>query len=190
MRNNWFKILIFIISIILAFGVIYILRDRKMIGKEIDNYKNVSIYHNGIMYTKAYGKNYSEDGYYYGQKWQCVEFVKRFYYQSKEHRMPDVYGHAKDFFNSDLKQGELNKRRGLVQYVNGGNIKPEPDDLMVFTDTKFGHVAIVTQVTADYIEVIQQNIYGKTREKYKIINEDSQYYIGTKRKPSGWLRKE
>ncbi|WP_291638017.1 CHAP domain-containing protein [Clostridium sp.] len=190
MRNKWLKLFIFIIIIVLVGGGFYILRDRKMIGKEIDSYKNVDIYYNGIIYTKAYGKNYSEDGYYYGQKWQCVEYIKRFYHQAKEHKMPDVYGNAKDFFDSDVPQGELNKRRDLVQYRNGGNVKPEPDDLIVFTDTNFGHVAIVTEVTSDYVEVIQQNVYGKKRERYELITKENQYYIGAKRKPAGWLRKE
>lgn len=190
MRSKWFKIVLFIIIIVL-FGVgVYLLKDKRMIGKEIDSYKNVGIYYNGILYTKAYGKNYSEDGYYYGQKWQCVEYIKRFYYEAKDHKMPDVYGNARDFFDFDVQQGELNKRRDLVQYRNGGNVKPEPDDLMVFTDTKFGHVAIVTDVTSDYVEVIQQNVYGKTREKYELSTSDNQYYVGTKREPAGWLRKE
>lgn len=190
MRNRWFKIFMFIIIIILISAGSYILTDRKMIGHEIDSYKNVVVYYNGLIYTEAYGENYSEDEYYYGQKWQCVEYIKRFYYQAKDHRMPDVYGNAKDFFDSNVQQGELNKSRDLVQYRNGGNVKPKPDDLMVFTETNFGHVAIVTEVTSDYIEVIQQNVYGKTREKYELIIKDNQYYIGTKRKPAGWLRKE
>ncbi len=184
------KINIIIIIIVLICGGIYLLRDRKMIGKKIDSYKNVNVYYNGILYTKAYGKNYAEDEYYYGQKWQCVEYVKRFYYQSKEHKMPNVYGNAKDFFDSNLNQGELNKCRGLFQYRNGGNVKPEPDDLIVFTDTKFGHVAIVTEVTSDYVEIIQQNVYGKTREKYELITKDNKYFVGDKRKPAGWLHKK
>lgn len=190
MRKKWLKVLVFVIIIMLGIMTIHILRDKKMIGKEIDSYKDVKVYYNGIGYTKAYGKNYSEDGYYYGLKWQCVEFIKRFYYEAKEHKMPDVYGNAKDFFDSNLKQGELNKGRGLVQYRNGDNVSPEPDDLIVFTDTKYGHVAIVTEVTSNYIEVIQQNVYGKTREKYELITKDNQYFVGTKRKPAGWLRKE
>lgn len=37
-------------------------------------------------------------GYYYGYKWQCVEYIKRFYYEAKGHKMPDSYGNAKDFW--------------------------------------------------------------------------------------------
>jgi surface antigen len=189
MKNRLFKIIMLTLIIILACGGVYFLRDKKSIGKVIDSYKNVVVHYNGVVYTKAYGKNYSEDGYYYGQKWQCVEYIKRFYYDAKGHKMPDVFGHAKDFFDSKTPQGELNPRRDLIQYRNGENVKPEPDDLIVFTDTKYGHVAIVTEVGADYIEVIQQNIYGKTRERYTLITEGDKFFIGTERKPAGWLRK-
>ena len=190
MKNKIFGVTLFIVIIAIIGGCIYFFRDKKSIGKEIDSYKNVAVHYNGVVYTKAYGKNYSKDGYYYGQKWQCVEYIKRFYYDAKVHKMPDVFGHAKDFFDSKIPQGELNPLRNLIQYRNGEDVKPEPDDLIVFTDTKYGHVAIVTEVGSDYIEVIQQNIYGKTREVYTLRTEGSKYFVGNEKKPAGWLRKE
>lgn len=162
------------------------------IGAEIDSYKGVKVYNNGKDYVKDYGKNYSKDGYYYGLKWQCVEYIKRFYYDAKGHKMPDLLGHAKDFFDEAVKQGELNEKRNLVQYRNGDSIKPQPDDLIVFTDTYYGHVAIVTEVNDKDIEIIQQNIYGKTREKLKLTIKDGKYTVGggNERSPAGWLRKD
>ena len=74
--------------------------------------------------------------------------------------MPDVYGHAKDFFDTSVPHGELNKSRNLLQYKNGENEKPQVDDLLVFNDTTYGHVVIITEVGNDYIEVIQQNMGG------------------------------
>lgn len=165
---------------------------REEIGKELDSYKGVKVFNNGAAYAEAYGKNYSKDGYFYGQKWQCVEFIKRFYYDAKEHKMPDVFGNAKDFFDENIRHGEFNKKRGLIQYKNGEDMKPQADDLIVFTDTKYGHVAIITEVTDKDIEFIQQNIYGKTRDKLKLSFKDGKYTIGggTQRSPAGWLRKE
>lgn len=184
-------IFIFIIIIILGyFGYTRYSDNRNKIGSVIDSYKDVNVYYNGIDYAKDYGKNYSNDGYYYGYKWQCVEYVKRFYYDAKKHNMPDGYGNAKDFFDKNVKQGELNKTRGLYQYINGGNEKPKADDLIIFTDTKYGHVAIITQVGEDYIEIIQQNKGSKTRDRYKLKINNSKYTIGEKRKPAGWLRKK
>lgn len=67
-------------------------RKNLKIGDTLDLFNRVVVYYNGDNYTHSQGKNYSEDGYYYGQKGQCVEFVKRFYYEAIKHRMPNVWG--------------------------------------------------------------------------------------------------
>lgn len=190
MKNKLVRTIFIVITVILIGGGVYFFSYRDDIGKELDSYNNVPVYNNGEIYTKIYGENYAEDGYYYGYEWQCVEYVKRFYYEAKNHEMPDVFGNAKDFFDENVKQGELNESRDLIQYRNGGDVKPKPDDLIVFTEGEYGHVAIVTEVTSKYIEIIQQNVYGKTREKYELIKEDGKYYVGTTQEPSGWLRKK
>jgi surface antigen len=161
------------------------------VGLELDSHKGVKVFNNGKDYVRDYGKSYSKDGYYYGLKWQCVEFIKRFYYEAKGHKMPDVYGHAKDFFDETVEQGQINKKRALLQYKNGDNVKPLEDDLLVFTDTKYGHVAIITEVTDRDIEFIQQNIYGITRDRLKLSVKDGKYTLGggDQRIPAGWLRK-
>lgn len=158
------------------------------IGAVIDSYKGVPVYYNGMDNTKSFGTSYSKAGYYFGMKWQCVEYVKRFYYVAKNHKMPQTYGNARDFFDGAIAQGGFNKARGLMQYRNGGNVKPNTDDLLVFNDTKYGHVAIIDKVTSKYIEVIQQNVLKKTRRKYTLKKLDGNYYVGDKRKPAGWLR--
>ncbi|MGN2920302.1 hypothetical protein ACTFQ5_16360 [Aliivibrio fischeri] len=70
-------------------------------------------------------RNVAADGYNLGLKYQCVEFVKRYYYEYFNHKMPDTYGHAKDFFNPDLPDGNLNKQRNLIQYKNGSLNPPK-----------------------------------------------------------------
>ena len=159
------------------------------VGKTIDSHRGVSVYDNGLLFFRSYGKNYSQDGYYYGQKWQCVEFVKRFYYDAKGHKMPDVMGHAKSFFDENLSDGALNSRRGLFQYQNSSTNKPCADDLLVFTDTKYGHVGIVTQVGENFLEIIQQNILGRTRQQFPLVASNGHYFITSPRQPAGWLRR-
>ncbi|ACO86064.1 CHAP domain-containing protein [Clostridium botulinum] len=194
-----YKGLIFLIIIIILFivGKAFVsnklhqmlLHKENSIGDVLDSYKEVNVFYNGNNYGENHGKSYSKDGYYYGYKWQCVEYVKRFYYKAKDHKMPDVYGNAKDFFDINTEQGHLNKRRGLIQYRNGENEKPKVDDLLVFTDTEFEHVVIVTEVGNDYIEVIQQNIGSSSRDKFTLKYKNKKYFIGGKRSPAGWLRK-
>ncbi|MCC5426938.1 CHAP domain-containing protein [Clostridium botulinum] len=103
--------------------------------------------------------------------------------------MPDVYGNAKDFFDINTEHGHLNKRRGLIQYRNEENEKPKVDDLLVFTDTKFRHVVIVTEVGDDYIGVIQKNMGSSSRDKFTLKYKNKKYFIEGKRSPAGWLRK-
>lgn len=189
MKKKILLVLTFILLISIFGGLMYFYKVTREVGKVVDEYKGVPVYNNGIVYQEDYGRNFNDDGYYYGQKWQCVEFVKRFYYDAKDHKMPDVYGNAKDFFDDRVLQGQINTKRNLIQYRNGDNEKPQQDDLIVFNDTKFGHVAIITQVTNDYIEVIQQNIFGKPREQFTIQNVDGKWFIGNEKKPAGWLRK-
>jgi surface antigen len=186
--NNMKKILLSILIVLIASSGIYVYTESKRIGQVTDSYKNVQVHFNGIAYSKAYGESYSKDGYCYGMKWQCVEYVKRFYYLIKNHKMPNGYGNAKDFYNPYVTQGGLNKDRGMLQYRNEGNMKPKADDLLVFADRKYGHVGIITKVTKTYIEIIQQNVYSKTRARYSLKYKNGNYYVGTTRKPAAWLR--
>lgn len=165
-----------------------LLWDRHAVGRRIDSYKGVEVYDNGLLFFRSCGKNYSADGYYYGQKWQCVEFVKRFYFQAKNHRMPDVMGHARSFFDDALPDGASNPRRGLVQYRNGSTNKPVPDDLLVFADTRFGHVAIVTDVGTNSLHVIQQNILSGSRASFTLVESNEHWFVTSPRIPAGWLR--
>ncbi|TGE31364.1 CHAP domain-containing protein [Desulfosporosinus sp. Sb-LF] len=158
-------------------------------GKIMDSYRSVPVYYNNLDHTNEKRETFSYDGYYYGLKWQCVEYVKRFYYVAKQHRMPNGFGDAKDFFDPSVPQGGLNQQRGLVQYKNEGTEKPKPDDILVFTNPPYGHVAIVTKVTPDTVEVIQQN-RKNSRQVFALIVKNHHYFIGTSSKPVGWLRKQ
>ncbi len=166
----------------------YNLKTQPRIGEQIDNHLGVPVYYNGKNFSNSYGDHFSRDGYYYGQKWQCVEFVKRFYYQAFSHKMPNVWGHAKDFYDPTINHARMNGQRGLLQYQNGGNVKPAANDLIVFTGPRYGHVAIITRVNEKSIEIIQQNVFGKTRQRLKLIERNNNYYVISSMQTAGWLR--
>lgn len=162
------------------------------VGQKIDSLNGVSVYYNGGV-GNVDGRALSKDGYNLGLKYQCIEFVKRYYYEKLNHKMPDSYGHAKDFFNSQIKDGEINKQRDLKQFKNSSKTKPKVDDLVIYSATtlnKYGHVSIVSKVTENEIEIIQQNPgpFGNSREKYDLINENGKWKIKNDR-ILGWLRK-
>lgn len=159
------------------------------IGEITSRYKGIPVYENGIMFFNSQGKHYASDGYYYGQKWQCVEFVKRFYKLVFQHEMPFAWGHARDYFDSTVEQsGGFNSKRGLMQFNNGGSVSPAVDDIIIFRDSQYGHVGIVVSVSAASIEIIQQNIYGKPRQHFKLEKKDNCYSVSEPRSACAWLR--
>lgn len=142
------------------------------IGEEIDSFNGIIVYHNGGVNNDS-GRNISKTGYNVGLKYQCVEFVKRYYLEYLKHEMPDSYGHAKSFYDKTLKDNVLNKKRNLIQFSNPSVKRPEINDIIIFDSNifnKYGHVAIITEVSDSSIEIIQQNsgAFGNSRKKIKI----------------------
>lgn len=166
--------------------------NGKQVGDRVDSLNGVYVYYNGSV-DHVNGRNLAPDGYNLGLKYQCVEFVKRYYYEHYNHKMPDSYGHAKSFFNKELGDGALNKERNLIQYQNGGKTCPKVGDLLVFDGNpwnEFGHVAIVSKVEKDEIEIIQQNPgpSASSRDKIGLVQSDSTFLL-QRRDALGWLRR-
>lgn len=162
-------------------------------GAPIDSLNGVRVFYNGSIKHVA-GRSLASDQYNFGLKYQCVEFVKRYYYEHLHHKMPDTYGHAKDFFIISLADGAFNAQRALIQYHNPSQVQPQVNDLLVYTPTLFnpyGHVAIVAEVQANAIEIIQQNSgrWGHSRQRYQLSLENGRWLIHKKR-IMGWLRKK
>lgn len=161
------------------------------IGDKLDSFNGVYVHYNGMV-PNVVGRNVAPDGYNLGLKYQCVEFVKRYYYYHYKHKMPDSYGDAKDFYNGKIADGTINKRRNLLQYSNPSKTKPKVGDLIIFdgsTGNPFGHVAIISKVTDSEVEIIQQNPgpYAPSRENLELTFTNQQYQISD---GLGWLRKQ
>ena len=162
------------------------------VGDRIDSLDGVYVFYNGSV-SNVEGRNTASDGYNLGQKYQCVEFVKRYYYEHFNHKMPDSWGHAKSFFDPNISDGKLNKTRNLIQFSMPSTSKPKKSDLIIFDGTTFnqyGHVAIISEVTDNSIEIIQQNPgrFSGSRANLDIFFEDGLWSFGNK-KVLGWLRK-
>lgn len=162
-------------------------------GNRMDSLNGVYVYYNGDVKNVS-GRNIADDGYNLGLKYQCVEFVKRYYYEYFNHKMPDSYGHAKDFFDRSLKDGEPNEARNLIQYSNPSSSMPEANDIVVFSATPrepYGHIAIISQVMVGEIEIIQQNPNPGIgyRERFRLESQEGLWLIDNER-IVGWLRKQ
>jgi surface antigen len=167
--------------------------EPKEIGQKVDSLNGVFVFYNGRV-SNVTGRNTTTDGYNLGLKYQCVEFVKRYYYQHLRHKMPDSYGHAKDFFDKRLPDGQRNRQRNLIQYTNPSTTKPKPNDLLVLRATTFnqyGHVAIISKVSMNEVEIIQQNPgpMGSSRVTYRLAKTDGKWEIKNNL-VLGWLSKE
>jgi len=183
----------FILIIVQLFGLLISPIEQHQIGEVVDSYNGVSVYYNGSDYIAAHGLNYATDGYCYGQKWQCVEFVVRYYDQALRHRFPSNYGHARDFWNLTINQGEKEESRNLYQYYNDDREAPQVNDIMVFPFSKYGHVGIITKIEQNKVEIIQQNVLRSTRAIYDIKYKNGVYSVSNANgmnKPIGWLRKK
>ncbi|MCI4669043.1 MAG: CHAP domain-containing protein [Bacteroidia bacterium] len=185
-------------TILLLLGTIWALKNLNLnplmtVGQPIDTFNGVNVFYNGGV-GHVSGRNTTDDGYNLGLKYQCVEFVKRYYYEYLNHKMPDSYGHAKDFFDESLESGQLNSQRDLIQFANLGHEKPKIHDLIVFKGhlfNRFGHVAIVSAVSEDSIEIVQQNPgpFGKSRKSILMVQVDGKWEVKNNG-VLGWLRKE
>ena len=192
--KRFFTIGLFIVlgsfSIYMAYRI-YLGYFKYKWGDAIDSLDEVNVYYNGSTSTSK-SRN-KINGYNIGLRYQCVEFVKRYYYKHYHHKMPETYGHAKDFFDLNLEDGSFNKTRGLYQFTNPSHLKPEKGDLIVMGagNEKYGHVAIVSKVGDDFVEIIQQNAgpFGNSRVTYDLEKKEGLYLIHNKR-INGWLRKQ
>ena len=176
------KILISIIVIIILYATLLIIKkvnwnSKHEVGEIVDSFNGVNVYYNGGV-SNSEGRNLSADGYNIGVKYQCVEFIKRYYYQYLKHKMPDAYGNAIDFYDKSLKDGKINVKRNLIQFSNPSNTRPKENDIIIYDRSLFnsyGHVAIICKVGDDFIEIIQQNPgpFADSRERIKLQHIDN-----------------
>lgn len=140
--------------------------------------------------SNSSGRNLASDGYNLGLKWQCVEYVKRYYFETYGHKMPNSYGNAKDFFDRNVKDTKINYERNLLQFTNGSISKPKLNDILVldgWMGNPYGHVGIISNVTDHSLEIVQQNVGKQSRSVFSLTQNKDHWYISSSR-VLGWLR--
>lgn len=162
------------------------------IGEVIDSFQGVKVYYNGAV-THVLGRRTTPDGYNLGLEYQCVEFVKRYYYEHFDHKMPNASGNAKDFFSPSLADGAWNTKRNLYQFTNNSVNKPQIHDILIWNGNignPYGHVAIICDTLPNYIQIIQQNPGpgAPSREWLPIVYYKGKWKVCV-RGILGWLHK-
>jgi len=134
-------------------------------GDPLGSFNGVTAYYNDGFNSCEKDRHMSSDMYSYGMKWQCVEYVRRYYKDVFNHEM-NQWGNANDYFRNSLDNGSYNTERGLVQYDNGMR-KPKVHDIIVWAG-KYGHIAIVTAVDDNYVYIIAQNVGKQCKDRLKL----------------------
>lgn len=101
------------------------------------------------------------DGIYMGYKWQCVEFARRWLYVNKGYIFNDVTMAYEIFNMRSARDISSNTLVPLQAFKNGSQKKPETGCMLIWEEggefENTGHVAIVTEVTDDYVRIAEQN---------------------------------
>ena len=158
-------LLIFAIIVILIIFIIYkYATGYHKFGDKIGTFKGVDAYSNQLGKTNSLDPNYY-NGIYTGQKWQCVEFARRYLIMKEGITFSDVdsaFEIPKAQFktldgilvkmSNDLKQGSLivwpkDNEKSNKQSDEKGYEKRSPD----------GHVAVVSFITPFGVTVVEQN---------------------------------
>jgi hypothetical protein len=139
-----------------------------------------------------------------GIPFECVEFVRRYFMQTRGLTFPSVVDATDMFyrihalvptqstqstqFNTSLQSVALQTRvypyvRNALHYLRPGTmlfLVSEPTD-----ELKYGHVALVVEADAEHVVIAQQNRWPpiqthNTRELFNAINSPRSEYLGVK----------
>lgn len=121
-------------------------------------------------YTTANNDDYPDDSSfrsyigheYMGYKWQCVEFARRFLYLNYGVVFTDV-GMAYEIFSLRILRHVVDEALLPLQaFANGSRKAPTAGALLIWQEGGFfkltGHVAIITEVLADKVRIVEQNV--------------------------------
>jgi glutathionylspermidine amidase/synthetase len=129
------------------------------------------------------------DNVYMGHKWQCVEFARRWLYVNCGYVFDDI-AMAYDIFRlTTVRLVRDNKLLPLRSFRNGSKRHPEKGCLLIWDEggefETTGHVAIVTEVTSEYLRIAEQNLghciwpdgQGYARQLNASVTDDGEYWV-------------
>merc|ERR1739841_70863 len=140
------------------------------------------------------------EGVFTGAKWQCVEFARRWLLMNKGYTFSDIpmAYHIMELRNVTIQVGE---RKGeelpLWACRNGGRAWPQVGSMLIWDRSydQTGHVAIITEVTSEYVRVAEQNFEdwqweeGKdyARELRATVDSEGRYRVHDDFEILGWM---
>jgi len=123
-----------------------------------------------------------------GDKFQCVEFGRRFMKGFWHVCFPGVNA-AKDIYNEAGGGGGWSS---FHKYPNNGEVAPQPADLLLSTSQTWGHVAVVKGVFSNKVVFVDQNWSEYNGEREVTLDTGgATYYVGqfgSNYPVAGWVR--
>jgi len=165
-------------------------------GTNLGIFNNTTVYSNGSTGTVCSGSNCRSmfNGQDVGLKWQCVEFVNRYYLTNYGINPRNLAGgaHANGFWAESYAA-----RLGMTRYANGGTVAPQTGDMILSLGGTFGHIAIVRSISGNQVRVAQQNWYQNSTDVDHTLSlsiSNGRYTVGPFGSSSsypivGWMRR-
>lgn len=162
-------------------------------GSYLGQFRAVSVYSNETVsryqcYYTSDCKNYV-GGVYTGVKWQCVEYVRRYYLTVFRTDLAARWtGDAYYWYENATAMGLDRHQNGVSQSA------PQVGDILASKDTStgVGHVAIVKRVTDNRLYTAQQNFSNDAADLDKELiltrNSNGTYTVSGYAGIQGWLR--
>ena len=119
---------------------------------------------------------------------QCVAYVKR--YNAKVYGLSmAAIGDAKEYYRET-------QRLGFRQFENGSGSPPENGDIICLSGGSYGHVGIIREVGANYVNIAQQNVGANVdnhiSQRVGLTVSNGRYtisnYLGSSYTLQGWRR--
>jgi|ERR1044071_1447028 surface antigen len=132
-------------------------------GTNLGSFNGVTVFSNGSS-TFYSGLSNTVNGIYTGIKWQCVEYVRRYYLVVYGANLGALYrGNANTWYDNAGKMG-------LDRFPNGSTTSPQVGDIITSNGGSFGHVAIVRSVTSNQVCTAQQNFSNDTTDVNRCLS--------------------
>lgn len=181
----------FTILFVLLFCIFFFFNKKEM---NDNRYKVIGAYHNVKSYEYISDKKFRKDknyikinkmSIYTGIKWECVEYIRRFFIKNYHITFRDVKDaldmtslkYFYSIFNHSLKLPVY-----FIPYNRYNILSIRKNDIIIFSYKKTGHVALVTNVSLkkNYIEIVEQNWEKEweSNEYSRIINVYDPNIIG------------
>ena len=138
---------------------------------------------------KSNKKSNENERSYAGEKWECVEFVRRFLINTRGITFDEI-DHAYDIFNLPYFQTLDGMKTPIVIFRNDGKNKAQIGDILVLSkdvdDRRHGHVAIVVETKENgHVLIAEQNWENEDwggHNYSRIIHVESEPYL------MGWIK--